>query len=389
MQAIPRILVAATVVACSIVHAGPVPRLVSSAASDAPVSVTGRGSSSCFGVSPDGASILLEVNVPDDSDRWSTGIVVRRLSDLHPTWTLVGTTGAAPGGEDATLPQWALGGGSVVFESTAPNLVPGDTNGVADIFVHDLAAGETRLVSRSPDGAPGSRRSSDPAVSPDGRFVGFQSQATNLVVGVMPTGRGEAYVADLQAGTLEALGNWGGIGISGYGTWNPHVGLGGHKVVFEGAPLDVVGWYDRNELPLYVRNRDDGTTAQLTYGAASPGLPLAGTFPGAWEISPDGLHLAIVASPQALDASPLVPRVLWFDLTTLSNTAIGAPGELTEVTGFVFAPDSQRVFVNTVTSTPDNARVPTVREDLSAASRISRSPCRRSRRASRTPRSSR
>ncbi len=361
MQPIPRTLLAVAIAACSVAYAGVVPRLVSNAAVDARVSVTGRGSSSCFGVSPDGASILLEVNVPDDSDRWSTGIVVRRLSDLHPTWTLVRTTGAAPGGDDSSFPQWALGGGSVVFESTAPNLVAGDTNGVSDIFVHDLAAGTTRLVSRSADGAPGSRRSSDPSVSPDGRFVGFQSQATNLVVGVMPTGRGEAYVADLQTGVLEALGIWGGDGISSYGTWNPHIALGGHKVVFEGTPIDVVGWDDPNELPLYVRNRDNGTTEQLAYGAASAGTPLAGSGLGPWEISPDGLHLAVVASPMALDASWIEPRVLWFDLTTLSNTSIGSPGELGEITGFVFSPDGKRIFVNTLMAIPGDASVPTVR----------------------------
>jgi hypothetical protein len=71
-------------------------------------------------------------------------------------------------------------GRRVVFTSTASNLVPNDHNGVEDVFVRDLAAGTTRRVSeRFGIGAEG--RSRAPSISPDGRWVSFESTARDLI----------------------------------------------------------------------------------------------------------------------------------------------------------------------------------------------------------------
>jgi Tol biopolymer transport system component len=69
----------------------------------------------------------------------------------------------------------------VTFESQATNLVPGDTNGVSDIFVHDRATGRTRRVSVGADGRQGDDASVVPAISASGRIVAFNSVASNLV----------------------------------------------------------------------------------------------------------------------------------------------------------------------------------------------------------------
>lgn len=71
----------------------------------------------------------------------------------------------------------------VVYESAASNLVAGDTNGKKDVFVRDLQTGVTSRESVSTAGAQGDRQSVDPAVSGDGRHVVFESTATNLVAG--------------------------------------------------------------------------------------------------------------------------------------------------------------------------------------------------------------
>ena len=68
----------------------------------------------------------------------------------------------------------------MAFTSRATNLVPGDTNGTEDVFVHDRE-GLTERVSIHTGGAQGDARSFLPALSGDGRFVAFSSQATNLV----------------------------------------------------------------------------------------------------------------------------------------------------------------------------------------------------------------
>src|SRR5437762_9436234 len=65
----------------------------------------------------------------------------------------------------------------VAFSSLATNLVPGDTNGVADVFVHDRQTGATERVSVDSAGLQGNGASAEPALSGNGRFVAFYSGA--------------------------------------------------------------------------------------------------------------------------------------------------------------------------------------------------------------------
>ena len=69
------------------------------------------------------------------------------------------------------------------FQSDASNLVPGDTNGKTDIFVYDRQADTIERVSLASDGTQGNGISSYPSISADGRYVAFQSYASNLVPG--------------------------------------------------------------------------------------------------------------------------------------------------------------------------------------------------------------
>jgi len=71
----------------------------------------------------------------------------------------------------------------VAFTSPATNLVPGDTNGGQDVFVHDRRTGTTERVSVDSAGTESNGSSERPAISADGRFVAFWSSATNLAPG--------------------------------------------------------------------------------------------------------------------------------------------------------------------------------------------------------------
>jgi len=68
----------------------------------------------------------------------------------------------------------------VTFQSKATNLIPDDTNGVVDIFLKDLTNGTIRLVSAGANSEQGDQNSYHPSISGDGRFVTFSSEATNL-----------------------------------------------------------------------------------------------------------------------------------------------------------------------------------------------------------------
>jgi Tol biopolymer transport system component len=71
----------------------------------------------------------------------------------------------------------------VTFDTIASNLVAGDTNGTYDVFVHDMITGMTARASVASDGTQGNDRSYVPTLSSDGRYIVFNSDATNLVVG--------------------------------------------------------------------------------------------------------------------------------------------------------------------------------------------------------------
>ena len=72
----------------------------------------------------------------------------------------------------------------VAFESAATDLVASDTNGLTDVFVHDRMTGQTTRVSVDSASAQAmGGNSAAPAISADGRFVAFDSLATNLVAG--------------------------------------------------------------------------------------------------------------------------------------------------------------------------------------------------------------
>ncbi len=93
-------------------------------------------------------------------------------------------------------PTFSGDGRYVAFRSAASDLVPGDTNGVPDVFVRDLRRGTTERVSLAADGGELDQRSETPVITGDGRHVFFTSTATGLVPG--GTQPNQLYVRDLR-----------------------------------------------------------------------------------------------------------------------------------------------------------------------------------------------
>jgi Tol biopolymer transport system component len=156
---------------------------------------SGNGDSMPIELSTNGQYALFESTASDLVSGDTNNITDVFVCDLvHGTNILVsiGTNGGCANGvsgESAMTPN----GRYVAFSSAASNLVPGDTNGIQDIFVRDLVTGITTLAS---PGATGPGRSDSPQFTPNGRYVAFLSTATNVVQGV--TTAGEVYVRDLS-----------------------------------------------------------------------------------------------------------------------------------------------------------------------------------------------
>ena len=147
----------------------------------------------------------------------------------------------------------------VVFQSEASNLVAGDTNGADDIFVHDRQTGATSRVSVDSSGAEANAGSRAPAISSNGRYVTFSSGATNLVAGDT-NGKTDVFVHDLQTGqtTLASVSSTGQQADGGGNS--PDISGDGRYVVFISKSNNLApGAEDYQEL-VYVHDRQTGQT---------------------------------------------------------------------------------------------------------------------------------
>jgi Tol biopolymer transport system component len=147
----------------------------------------------------------------------------------------------------------------VVFQSEASNLVPGDTNGLSDIFRHDRQTGLTARLSVA-TGAVQSNGSSDtPKISGDGRFVVFVSRATNLDPRDQ-NGLADVFVHDAQTGETRALSlNLDVTNTGNGGSFFPDISADGRIIVFSSDASDLVV--------------DDTNDARDVFSVANPFLP--------------------------------------------------------------------------------------------------------------------
>jgi Tol biopolymer transport system component len=109
--------------------------------------------------------------------------------------------GSGAGG-DSTADSLSADGNLAVYTSNAPNLVLGDGNGTADVFARNLRNGVTTMVSAHPDGSGLAGPSTQGAVSGDGRYVAFSSQASGVLAGQAPSSAPRIYRRDLGTGAL-------------------------------------------------------------------------------------------------------------------------------------------------------------------------------------------
>ena len=133
----------------------------------------------------------------------------------------------------------------IAFQSRASNLAAGDSNAADDIYVHDRRTAITSLVSVTTNGTVGNAASSDPAVSDDGRYVAFASDASNLVPGDTNSTT-DVFVYDRvnRSTTRASVGTTGGQGTGQ--SRNPSISRNGQKVAFESAAANLIGTADTN-----------------------------------------------------------------------------------------------------------------------------------------------
>jgi Tol biopolymer transport system component len=188
-------------------------------------------------------------------------------------------------------PSISADGTFVAFQSAATNL-GADANATADIFVRDRESGDTEWVSDA-GGLPGSGPSERPSISDDGRYVAFQSFASNLVGGDT-NGAFDVFVRDRQTDTTQRVSvtTGGGESFPGMfgGAGSPIISGNGRYVAFDSSDDNLVAGDSDGQVDVFIHDRDTVTTTMVTH----PGEGITTTPVG---ISTDGRYVAYRSGP--------------------------------------------------------------------------------------------
>ncbi len=172
-----------------------------------------------------------------------------------------------PGDFASFSPSLSADGRYVAFSSGATNLVTGDANGaIQDVFVHDLQTGQTVIVSVASDGTQGNKASYDPSISADGRYVAFESTATNLISSGTNDDY-EIYVHDRDAdgdGVFDEAGAIKTVRVSidddgnraNTHSFNPSISGDGRYVAFPSNATNLAADDTNGTWDIYVHDRD-------------------------------------------------------------------------------------------------------------------------------------
>ncbi|WP_148615361.1 TolB family protein [Nocardioides rubriscoriae] len=153
-----------------------------------PAGAPGNGSSVDVAISDDGRWVVFTSAATDlggDSDA-DDDVYLWDASTRRSRLVSV-TPGGLDGNGPSMLPAVSRDGRFVSFSSDASDLVSGDTNAQTDVFVRDVTGRKTVLVSHAPGGGPADGPSYTSSVSDDGTRVAFDSRATDLTRGGAPT----------------------------------------------------------------------------------------------------------------------------------------------------------------------------------------------------------
>jgi hypothetical protein len=219
----------------------------------------GNGVSGNAWVSADGRCVAFTSDASnlvsgDTNGRWDifvhdrvTGVTERISVD----------SSGAEANDDSTWASISADGNLVAFSSWASNLVSGDTNNLADVFLRDRSSGITECVSVDLGGLPGNSMSFFNSISADGRFVAFDSRSSNLVPGDTK-GYQDVFLRDRLNGTTERVSvDSSGNQVNG-NSFRPAVSADAAFVAFTSSAPDLVAGDTNNCIDVFVRDQSTG-----------------------------------------------------------------------------------------------------------------------------------
>ena len=269
-----------------------------------------NGRSYQFSISGDGRYVVFysEANnlIPDDTNVCQWGPEPGTCPDVFVHDRVAGTTDrvsvASNGGQAdsvSSYPSISADGLYVTFSSQATNLADDDINGQSDVFARDRQTGQTYLVSKTPSGEAGNDGSGPSVISPDGRYIAFLSEATDLVT-PNSIGSMNVFLYDRQLGTTRL----GPIPFEG-GEPNGPFGLGsfssdGQLLSFDSSATNLVPDDLNSQLDVFLYDLQSNQTTRLS--TASDGADSNGGSVAPSRISANGRFVVFSST-----ATNLVP----------------------------------------------------------------------------------
>ena len=242
-----------------------------------------------------------------------------------------------PSNGDSGNPAIAWDGSKVAFESNATNFGPADTNGKRDIYMRTTPTGAIVKVSSGVGGAAANNDSFEPSVSSGGTFVAYSSNATNIVAGDS-NGVADVFVASLGgAPTTERVSVFGATGQANGNSYSPAISADGRYVTFTSMATNLVPGDTNGVTDIFVRDRTSGITSRISMGA---GGAQANGFSDEPVISGDGRYIAYysVATNLVLGDSNNQSDVFLYDRNTATTTRISVTSTFGQANDASYAP---------------------------------------------------
>lgn len=264
--------------------------------------------------------------VPNDTNG-KTDVFVRDLTTGVTSLVSVATDGSSVGNNYSESPCISGDGNVVAFVSAASNLVAGDTSS-SDVFVRDLTTGVTIIGNLATDGTKANSISNHPALNYDGKVLAFQSLATNFAAN--DTNRDyDIFVRDLTAGVTTLVSVTLDGGVSSSYSYAPSLSGDGKKVTFfSGASNLVTG--DTNGADIFLRDLTTNTTTRVSVSSSGAQGNQSLTYPA--PISRDGSK--VLFSSQASNMVPNDTNneydVFLRDLSTNTTTRVSVASDGTQ-----------------------------------------------------------
>lgn len=264
-----------------------------------------NGSNGYISLSGDGRYVAFDSsasNLVDNDTNGSMDVFARDRQIGETTRVSVDSNGVQANGTSGGA-SISSDGRYVAFWSAADNLVTSDSNDYFDDFVHDLQTGQTIRVSVDSNGAQGNGNSGTPSISADGRYVAFDSSASNLIVSDT-NGNSDIFLRDLQTGqTIRISVDSNGIQANGKSSF-PAISENGRFVAFVSDADNLVSGDTNSVADVFVRDMQTGQTSRVSVD--SSGVQANGTsfnasgYPWIISISGDGRYVVFASNASNL-----------------------------------------------------------------------------------------